>query len=214
MAEPDLRELRASLGNLRAAAEALAMAAIPRPEGSARASRPAALLQAVLEEAERASRAVDRLAAVLDAPAPAGATSEVVSASAFADEIARRATADLDLSVRLAEPIAADLGIAHAFAEPLLGALARLRRDFQVGDVELSARRHADLLALEVAFQSREPDASRLRVEHHQVLAGGAHGEPSLAERARAAGGEAWLAIKRGEATFSLRLLLPCPAAA
>ena len=45
---------------VRSASEALAMAAIPRPEGSARASRPAALLQAVLEEAERASRAVDR----------------------------------------------------------------------------------------------------------------------------------------------------------
>ena len=37
--EPGLRELRASLGNLRAAAEALATAAIPRPERSARASR-------------------------------------------------------------------------------------------------------------------------------------------------------------------------------
>ena len=57
----------------------------------------------------------------------------------------------------------------------------------------------------------REPEASRLREEHNHVLAGGASGERSLGDEARAAGGEAWLAIRRGESTFSLRLLLPIP---
>lgn len=210
--EPGLRELRASIGNLRAAAEALATTAIPRPEGSARASRPAALLQAVLEEAERASRAVDRLAALLNEPGAARAGGTVVSAAAFAEEVSRRAGAELDLAVHLAGAIDDGLTVPMAFAESLLGALSRLRRDFSVGEVELSARRHADLVALELAFSAREPEASRLREEHHTVLAGGARGEPSLGAAARAAGGEAWLAIRRGESTFSLRLLLPSPA--
>lgn len=208
-AEPGLRELRSSIGNLRAAAEALATAAIPRPERSARASGPAALLQAVLDEAERASRAVDRLAALLDGPAGGTPRGEVVSAAELAAEVVRRAAADLDLAVQLADPIADDLTVAASFSPAILGALGRLRRDFSVAAVELSARRHADLLAFEFAFSAREPEASRLRDEHPQVLAGGAHGEPSLGAAARAAGGEAWLAIRRGEATFSLRLLLP-----
>ncbi len=212
--EPGLRELRASIGNLRAAAEALATMAIPRPEGSARASRPAALLQAVLEEAERASRAVDRLAQELNGQSASPAGGSVVSAGLFAAELARRAGAELDLAVHVAGAIADDLSVPLTFADPVLGALGRLRRDFNVGRVELSARRHADLLALEIAFSAREPEASRLREEHHTVLAGGARGEPSLGAAARAAGGEAWLAIRRGEATFSLRLLLPMPAAA
>lgn len=209
--EPGLRELRSSIGNLRAAAEALATAAIPRPERSARASRPAALLQAVLEEAERASRAVDRLTALLHGPGAARAGDTTISAAAFAAEISRRAGTELDLVVRLAGTIDDGLSLPLAFASPILGALGRLRRDFSVAEVELSARRHADLLALEIAFEAREPEASRLREEHHHVLAGGASGEPSLGDEARAAGGEAWLAIRRGESTFSLRLLLPTP---
>lgn len=212
--EPGLRELRASLGNLRAAAEALATAAIPRPERSARASRPAALLQAVLEEAERASRAVDRLAALLDAPGTSRPAASAISAAAFAAEIARRAGAELDLAVRLAGVIDDGLTVPLSFTRSILGALTCLRRDFSVAEVELSARRHADLLALEIAFEAREPEASRLREEHRRVLAGGADGAPSLGDEARAAGGEAWLAIRRGESTFSLRLLLPIPAAA
>lgn len=211
--EPGLRELRSSIGNLRAAAEALATAAIPRPERSARASRPAALLQAVLEEAERASRAVDRLTALLHEPGAARAGGTTVSAAALAAEIARRAGTELDLVVRLAGAIDDGLSVPLAFASSILGALGRLRRDFSVAEVELSARRHADLLALEIAFEAREPEASRLREEHHHVLAGGASGEPSLGDEARAAGGEAWLAIRRGESTFSLRLLLPTPSA-
>lgn len=212
--EPGLRELRSSIANLRAAAEAFATAAIPRPERSARASRPAALLQAVLEEAERASRALDHLAAQLNQPGAAQAAGSTVAAAALAAEIARRAGAELDLTVRLAGSIDDELRVPVRFATSILGALGRLRRDFSVAEVELSARRHADLVALEIAFEAREPEASLLREEHHRVLAGGAHGEPSLGDEARAAGGEAWLAIRRGEATFSLRLLLPLAAPA
>lgn len=212
--EPGLRELRSSIGNLRAAAEALATAAVPRPERSARASRPAALLQAVLEEAERASRALDRLAALLNQPGAASTGDTTISAAALAAEIVRRAGTELDLVVHSAGGIDDGLSVPLAFTSSILGALGRLRRDFSVAEVELSARRHADLLALELAFEAREPEASRLREEHHHVLAGGAHGEPSLGDEARAAGGEAWLAIRRGESTFSLRLLLPLPAEA
>lgn len=212
--EPGLRELRSSIANLRAAAEAFATAAIPRPERSARASRPAALLQAVLEEAERASRAVDRIAALLDQPAKARASGATVSAGTLAGEVARRAAAELDLTILVAGAIDDGLRLPGVFATSILGALGRLRRDFNVAEVELSARRHADLLALELAFEAREPEASRLREEHSRVLAGGAQGEPSLGEEARAAGGEAWLAIRRGESTFSLRLLLPLSTAA
>ena len=211
--DTELRELRSSIGNLRAAAEALAMLAIPRPARSARASRPAALLQAVIEEAERASRAVDRFATLVRETGTGRPGGIVVSAPAFAAEIARRAAAELDLVVHLSGKADEGLHVPLAFSDPLLGAFGRLRRDFSVGEVELTARRHADLLALEAAFSAREPEASRLREEHHRVLSGGARGEPSLAEEARAAGGEAWLAIRRGEATFSLRLLLPIPAA-
>lgn len=213
-AEGGLRELRASIGNLRAAAEALATLAIPRPEGSARASRPAALLQAVLEEAERASRGVDRLAQVLDARGAPSTPESIDPASQFTAEIAARAADELDLTVRIAGAIADELRVPHLFVDPVLGALGRLRRDFSVGEVEFSARRHADLLALEIAFQAREPEASRLREEHHAVLAGGTRGEAALGAAARAAGGEAWLAIRRGESTFSLRILLPMPTAA
>jgi len=212
--EGGLRELRASLGNLRAAAEALATLAIPRPEGSARASRPAALLQAVLEEAERASRAVDRLAHLLDGRGATPAPDGLDPAGRFTAEIAARAAAELDLAVRVAGAIDDSLAVPHLFVDSILGALGRLRRDFSVAEVELSARRHADLLALEIAFQAREPEASRLREEHHAVLAGGTRGEAALGAAARAAGGEAWLAIRRGESTFSLRILLPMPAAA
>jgi hypothetical protein len=210
--EPGLHELRSSIANLRAAAEALALAAVPRPASSARASRPAALLAAVIEEAERASRAVDRLAAWLDGPGAGKAGANAVSAAVLASEIARQAARELDLAVDLAVTIDEPLTVPLSFARPILGALGRLRREFSVGEIELSARRHADLLALEFAFSAREPESSRLREQHHQVLAGGAHGEPSLADEARAAGGEAWLAIRRGEATFSLRLLLPIAA--
>ncbi len=213
-AEGGLHELRASIGNLRAAAEALATLAIPRPEGSARASRPAALLQAVLEEAERASRAVDRLTQVLDDRGAPSTPESIDPAGQFTAEVAARAADELDLTVRIAGAIEDELRVPHLFVDSVLGALGRLRRDFSVGEVELSARRHADLLALEIAFQAREPEASRLREEHHAVLAGGTRGEAALGAAARAAGGEAWLAIRRGESTFSLRILLPMPTAA
>lgn len=215
--EPGLRELRSSIGNLRAAAEALAFAAVPRPALSARASRPAALLQAVIEESERASLALDRLAATLNesgAARSAAAGGRVIAVARLADELTRHAAAELGLAVRLAEPIDGSLTIAPSFARSILGALGRLRRDYSISEVELSARRHADLLALEIAFAAREPEASRLREEHHRVLAGGLRGEPALGDEARGAGGEAWLAIRRGEPRFSLRLLLPLPAAA
>ena len=205
--EPEVRELRSSIGNLRAAAEALAATASPR------SSRSGALLQAVVEEAERASRAVDRLSAILHEPGPGQGGGRAVKVASLAAEIARRAADELDLAVHLAGAIDESLTVPPSFTRSILGALGRLRRDFSVGEVELSARRHADLLALEIAFLAREPESSRLREEHHQVLAGGSRGEPSLGDEARAAGGEAWLAIRRGEATFSLRILLPIAAA-
>jgi hypothetical protein len=203
-----VRELRAALGNLRAAAEALAAAASPRSASSS------ALLKAVVEEAERASRAVDRLSAVLKKPGAGQGEGRSVPAASLAAELVRRAADELGLAVHLAGAIDESLLVPPSFTRSILGALGRLRRDFSVGEVELSARRHADLLALEIAFSAREPESSRLREEHHQVLAGGSRGEPSLGDEARAAGGEAWLAIRRGEATFSLRILLPIATAA
>jgi len=218
--EPSLRELRSSIANLRAASEALGASAgqgspgngDTRGEGS-----DDALLQAVIEEAERASRAVDRLTAILSGPGAMPAETggaATVSVARLTAEIARRAGAELDLAVHLARPVDEDLSVAPAFAVSILGALGRLRRDFSVSEVELQARRHRDLLSFEIAFAAREPESSRLREQHGLVLAGGLRGEPALGAAARAAGGEAWLSIRRGEATFSLRLLLPLGPAA
>lgn len=211
--DPDLRELRSAIANLRAAAEALGAAASSPSTRAARGTRKSALLQAVIEESERASRAVDALARSLREAGSAYAAS-AVSVERLAAEIARRAAAELDLLVHTPASIDVALTVPPVFAGSILGALGRLRRDFGVGEVELSARRHADLLALDIAFAAREPEASRLREDHHRVLAGGLRGEPALGDEARAAGGEAWLAIRRGEPRFSLRLLLPLSAAA
>ena len=218
--EPGLRELRSSIANLRAAAEALGASAGSggtRTGGTGRAGADQALLSAVIEEAERASRAVDRLTAILSGPGAmptetGGAAT--VSVARLTAEIARRAGAELDLDVHLDGPIDGDLSVAPAFAVSILGALGRLRRDFSVSEVELQARRHSDLLSIEIAFAAREPEGSRLREQHGLVLAGGLRGEPALGAAARAAGGEAWLSIRRGEATFTLRLLLPLGPAA
>jgi hypothetical protein len=210
--EPSLRELRSSIANLRAASEALGASAGPGRSFAGGAGADDALLSAVIEEAERASRAVDRLTAILSGPsgmpAESGGTA-TVSAARLAAEIARRAGAELDLTVHLHGPIDEDLIVAPTFAISILGALGRLRRDFSVSEVELQARRRSDLLSVEIAFAAREPESSRLREQHGLVLAGGLRGEPALGAAARAAGGEAWLSIRRGEATFTLRLLLP-----
>lgn len=210
--EPGLRELRSSIANLRAAAEALAASADPLAPGTVPGSADAALLGAVIEEAERASRAVHQLTTILSGPGAMpkeNGSGDAVPAARLAAELARRASAELDLVVHLDGPIDERLTVAQAFAGSILGALARLRGDFSVSEVELSVRRHSDLLSLEIAFAVREPESSRLREQHGRVLAGGPRGEPALGAAARAAGGEAWLSIRRGEATFSLRLLLP-----
>lgn len=207
--EPSLRELRSAVANLRAAAEALA-AATPGIRGA----RNAALLSAVIEEAERASRAVDELAARANQPRGGREVARSIPARQLAADLSRRSAAELELVVQICGPIAESLTVAPTFVSSILGVLGHLRHDFGIGEVELSARRHVDLLALEIAFSAREPESSRLREQHAHVLAGGFRGEPALADQARAAGGEAWLAIRRGEATFSLRLLLPLAVAA
>jgi hypothetical protein len=201
--ESELRELRAAMANLRAVADALDAAV------RSRGARAAELLAAVIAESERASRAVDRLTALANRTGHGSAAGEVMPAGRFAAELARRAAAELDLGVRFAGPIEGGLAVSPEFLEPTLAALTRLRRDYGVSEIALSARRHDDLVALEFAFEAREPESSRLRDEHARVLARGEGGEPALGELARAAGGEAWLAIRRGEATFSLRILLP-----
>ncbi len=109
------------------------------------------------------------------------------------------------MKVHLAGPLAGRLGVSPTLLAAILAVLGRLRRDFGVGEVHLTTRDHDQLQALELAFAAREPESSRLREEHAALLA---EGEPALAEAARAAGGEAWLAIRRGEATFALRVLL------
>ena len=198
--ESGLRELRSSIANLRTLADALQAA------GPDRRGRGPELLAAVVAEAERASRAVEALAAVAESAQAGAAAGGEMPVARFAAELARRAASELDLEVQVDKPLAGRLGASPALLPSILAALGRLRRDYGVSAVRLSVRAHDQLLALDLAFAAREPESSRLREEHAAVLAAG---EPPLAEAARSSGGEAWLAIRRGEATFSLRVLLP-----
>jgi hypothetical protein len=200
--EPRLRELRSAIANLRALGEAL----------NAGTRRPAAalpkLLPAVLAQAERASHAVDRLAELVvrrDAGIRPGAATTVAR---FADDLLRRA-AEQDLIVTSGTMPEARFVAPAELPGAILAALAQLRRDYGVGEFLLGAALHETLVALDLSFGAREPESSRLREAHAAVLAEGARGDAALGDVARAAGGEAWLAIRRGEATFSLRILLP-----
>jgi hypothetical protein len=212
--ESTLRELRAALANLRAAAEAMAVSDAPARGGRRRkpATAPSReLLGVVVEEADRASRALERLAAG-GSGGPAPHPSRGLAVRRLVAEIARRARTGSGFEVASPGGVAAvpDATVAAgAIVDAVLGVLARLRRDHAVGSIELSARRHEGLVALDLAFRAREPEASRLREAHAELLAGGPAGEPPLGETARAAGGEAWLAARRDSATFALRVLLP-----
>lgn len=198
--DSELRELRSSIANLRTLADALQAAMRDRR------GRGPELLAAVVEEAERASRAVNALAAVAESAQSGAAADGEMPVARFAAELARRAAAELDLEVEVDKPLAGRLGASPALLAAILAALGRLRRDYGVSAIRLSARDHDQLLALDLAFAAREPESSRLREEHAAVLAAG---EPALGEAARSLGGEAWLAIRRGESMFSLRVLLP-----
>lgn len=212
--EAALRELRAALANLRAAAEAMAVAGGParanhrrkRPE-----DRSQELLSVVVEEADRASRALELLVAA-GKGASAARESAASSARRIGAEIARRARVELGFEVETASEPAIEPTVqiaAGPIVEAVLGALARLRCDYAVASVELSQRRHEGLLAFDLAFRAREPEASRLRLDHAALLAGGPAGEPPLGETARSAGGEAWVAVRRSTSTLALRVLLP-----
>lgn len=197
-----LRELRSSIANLRAAAEAL------EALRGKRRGQDGALLGAIVEEARRASEAVAALSRRENVEAASRPGSPAVATSRFVAEIRRRAASDLQLAI--AGPDAPDARIAAPpeLIASLLGVLALLRRDFGVGEATVSTRLHDSLLSLDFAFAAREPEASHLADRHAALLSGELGGEPGLAQAARAAGGEAWIAIRRGEPTFSLRILI------
>ncbi len=198
----ELRALRGSLANLRAAAEASdTLRAGGDAEGAAR------LFQVVLEESARSSSLVEELAR---SALPRARSSSRRPVAELVAELDRRSRLELDLPVAAYAAVEARTAAAGAhLLDALLGALGRLRRDFEVARVELRTRLHDDMLVLDLAWSAEEPDLARLREAHGAVLAGGLRGEPALRDAARDAGGEAWLSLDRATATASLRLLLP-----
>ena len=201
--ESELRELRSSIASLRAAAEAL-----DATKGRRRGTD-AALLRAIVEEARRASDAVDALALETARAEPRRAGSVSGAASRVVAEIRRRAALDLDLTIVVAESTDARIPAPPELLAAVLGVLGLLRRDFGIGEAVVSTRLHDSLLSIDFAFAAREPEATRLADRHSELLGGEPGGGPGLARAAQSAGGEAWLALRRGEPTFSLRILLP-----
>ncbi len=197
-----LGDLRGSLANLRAAAEAAeTLRGVGDGEGALRLGR------VVLEESARSSDLVENLARAV---VPRARSSSRRAVSELVAELDRRARVELDLPVDAHATVEAQTAAAGArLLDALLGALGRLRRDFEVARVDLRTRLHDGMLVLDLAWAAEEPELARLFEAHGVVLTGGARGEPALREAARAAGGEAWLSLDRSTATASLRLLLP-----
>jgi hypothetical protein len=199
--ERELRDLRAAVASLRLAAETLQDESTP--VDTARALR-----AALVEEAARASATIERLAG-LPAGRLARATVRPLRGRRLLSELARRAGRELDLETLVGHVDDVTLTVQPRWVEAWLAAVARLRRHFAVGSATLAIARRDDFAALDLVFVSREPQATELRARHAEVLGRGEQGESSLADEARAAGGEAWLAIRRGDSTFMLRVLLP-----
>ena len=203
--EPLLQELRSALANLRSAAEALDVASPRRAK-----DRRGELLRVVLEEAERASEVIARWSA-LEASAPG--ERKQLGVAVLARDVGRRARAACDLLLRPQDGLELQVEIAPDLVAALVATLGRLRRDFAVGEVNLSAVRHGSLVALDFSWLTSAPETALLR-ESHVDLLGGESGSSeagsvtSLREAARASGGEAWIALARGGEAISLRVLL------
>ncbi|HEX4954017.1 MAG TPA: hypothetical protein VF017_11560 [Thermoanaerobaculia bacterium] len=198
-----LRQFRGTVASLRAAAETLELAA------GAGESEPSARLRAALvEDAERLSQLVDQLATLFPTP-PRGRRGQRTLAEVIA-EVTREARRELELEIQLEGPvIEARLSGAAALTGALLGALARLRRDFAVSRLAARTRWHEELAVIDLAWPADEPQLWRLREAHGTLLSGGLGGQPALRQVVQEAGGEVWLNIDRRAATASLRLLLP-----
>ncbi len=199
-AVPELHELRSAIANVRAAAEALD-AAGPLPDAAQ-----AALLNVVLGEAERASQAVDDLGrAPADVSPP---RHRVETAARFAAALAVRCRAAHGLELATESPGEEQVAFTPAIETALVATLGRLRRELGVGEARLSVRARDSLVSFELAFELRTPSVARLAELPTAALAD-EDGAASLVDATHAAGGEAWLAMRRGEPTLSLRLLLP-----
>ncbi len=198
-----LRQFRGTVASLRAAAETLELAAGPAE------SEPAARLRvALVEDAARLSELVDQLATLF--PSRTRGRRGLRTLAEVVADVTREARRELELEIHLdGTVIEARVAGASVLEEALLGALARLRRDFAVSRIEARTRLHEELAVLDLAWPADEPQLWRLREAHGALLAGGLGGQPGLRQVVQEAGGEVWLNIDRRTATASLRLLLP-----
>jgi hypothetical protein len=205
--EADLRELRAALANLRAAAEALEMTAPPRAD-----RRRASLLRVVVSEAERASSTLARL----EGSAPRDERRRrprAVSLAALAARLERLGTAHgLAFAPRLETPEATVADDGEELVEALLATLAQLRHHASWSVLDFAGRAEGALLSLEFSWPTDDVASSRLRAVHAEVLGATQPGGRSLRDTVQACGGEVWITLRRntgGDERGSLRLLLP-----
>jgi len=206
--ETGWRALRATVANLRAAAETLE--AYPEME----IVRRTRLLQVLVEETERLSRSLAELEAA-DAGPQAGQVGPVP-----VDELLREIDGALSATglrvERSADDSRHDALAVVAAIRPLTGELTRLgqglRAELGVGRARLSASPVERHLRLDLGWPIAEGGAEPTSAWILDALAGQplASGEScALRELMRELGGEVWFTLDRDGADAHLRLLLP-----
>lgn len=207
------RSMRGSIGNLRAASEALELYPGAAPEHRAR------LLAVLATESERLAGQVETLERLVTQRSDAPASRTETTLDALLETLARAARgAGLECELQEVMPPFVGRTALSWDLTPLVTAtaalFAELRRDLAVGRCSLRARAAERFLLIDIAWSDPEADIQRLYSWHSEALepvtgADGGATRGGLRGAARDLDGEAWFNLDRDGEAARVRILLP-----